>query len=224
MHIIADDRQRSLIAHGNRVDKQTQDVVDRIKEESAHAVYVDNELIDPTNDLKQLGQVLSSDMLEKRLRTVLPLSIAFIDNPFMKDKKAIVRVLNKTDLNFGNYETLCAYERGIMPEHSILQRIEEEVPDIDVISRRKSISGRDLPKYEYVRGEGYRFEEGAVRPGFKKIKKIGRELKRGWRTVIIKLLIAKVLTVPDAERLFGSDTTTSWAYHTGRKNYIDVPW
>lgn len=208
---------------GSHVEKQQQEILDYIAQERSHLVYIDNDLVNPTNSVKQLGRTMSSTELENRLRTILPSSVTFIDNPYLQDKKAVVRILNRYDINFGTYETICPYERGIMPEHSVLQLNEVEVPDAQIIARKKMLDRKDLGKYEYVSGEGFRFNN-PVTPGFVKTKQLGREIKRGWRTVLIKLIMAKIITVDEAERLFGQDATTSWAYHTGRKNSIDVPW
>jgi hypothetical protein len=121
-------------------------------------------------------------------------------------------------------ETLVPYERGWTPEHSIMMLVEKEIADVDVLSRRKSISRADLPKSEYIRGEGFVFDPTVTRPGFRKIKQVGREVTRGWRTVLIRLLVQGVITLTDVERVFGSDNTPNWAMHTGKHNHNYLPW
>lgn len=222
-HLVTNNLQRARILAGDHVEKQKQDILDYIEQEKSHVIYIEDKLVNPTDSTKQLGHILLSSIFEKKLATVLPSSITFIENPYRPGFSAVVRICPKYDTNFGQYETLSPYERGVMPEHSILQLVEEEIPDPQIVARRKSLERKDIPKHEYVPGEGFKFE-GDVRPGFIKVKKLGHEIKRGWRTVLIKLILAKVLSVYDAERLFGQDTTTNWAYHTGRKAHIDVPW
>lgn len=220
-HLITNDIQKAKIAHGNRVEKQKQDLLRYIEDEKAHLVYIDDNLFDPTVSEKQLGRYYNSADFERRLKTILPSNCFIISNPYRPGFRAIVRYSN---LNSGKYETICPYESGIIPEHSVMQRKEVEIPDPDYISRKRTMERRDLPKHEWVPGQGFVFDDTTVRPGFIKVKQIGREIKRGWRTILIKLLTQKLVTVPDVERIFSADNTPNWARWTGRHTDTLLPW
>jgi hypothetical protein len=211
MHLRTTDKQFAVLAHGDRVEKQKQDLLKYIAEEESHLIYVEDRLIDPTDNMKQMGHSMTSWELEQRLAKILPSNCFFKDNPFNITKKAIMRVKSLTEL-----ETIVPYERGIMPEHSVMQLVERELPDRDVINRTKSITRKDLGKYEFVPGVGFVFDDTTVRPGFKRVKQIGREIKRGWRTVLLKLLGERLITISDIERYFSHGTTAEWAKFTGR--------
>src|SRR5580704_12771335 len=185
-HLITNDFQKAKLARGLAIEKQTQTVLDHIKQEQSHIVYLE-EGIDPTDSIKQLGKPLTNVEFETRLLPLLPSSFVCIDNPFVLDKRAIVRLRNRNEINTGAYETICPYEKGILPEHSVMMLVTKEVPNPDIMSRKAKLSGRDLPKYEYKPGEGFVWDDTVVRPGYIRVKQVGRELKRGWRTVLLKL-------------------------------------
>lgn len=221
-HIVSTDKQFQVIKQGNSVEAQKQKLLDYIAQEQSHVVLLDDKLIDPTNSTKQLGNYMESSLFEKKLITILPPSCFFIDNAWKPGFRAVVRRAPIATF-YVDYETLCPYERGILPEHSVMQLVEKEIPDPDVISRRKSISRKDLGKFEFKKGEGYIFDDTTVKPGYKRIKQLGREVKRGWRTICIKLIMAGVLTLDDVERVFGSKDDARWAAQTGKQTLI-LPW
>lgn len=223
MHLITNDAQKAKIAAGLRAEMERQRVLDYIKEEQSHVVFIEDTLLNPTDEKKQMGRAMSSDQFERMLATVLPSQLTFIDNSWRPGFRAIVRILRRGDMNHGAFETVVPYEKGIMPEHSALQLVEDELPDPDVIQRKKSLNRKDLGKYEYKPGEGYVFEDGA-RTGYVKNKKLGHEVKRGWRTVLVRLVQAGYLSVSEAERLFGRDNSPSWQQHMGKTSQNLLPW
>ena len=222
MHLKTSEKQFQVVEQGDRVEAQKQKLLDYIAQEQSHVVLIDDKLVDPTNSTKQLGNYMESSLFEKKLVTILPPSCFFLDNPWKSGFRAVVRRASISTW-YVDYETLCPYERGILPEHSIMQLVEKEIPDPDVISRRKSISRKDLGRFEFKKGEGYVFDERDVRPGYKKIKQLGREVKRGWRTILLKLVIANVITLTDAERVFGAPDDMRWAAQVGKQKLL-LPW
>lgn len=217
-HLVTTDKQKVTISRGNQVEKQKNDVLKYISNEMSHVVYLDDAKLNPTIEDKQLGHVLSSTEMEARLRKILPSSCVFIDNPWRFGFRAVVRLTRE------GQETLVPYEKGPMPEHSVMSCNWKEVPDPDYISRKRALGRDSLTKHEWVPGEGFVFDENEPRPGFLKVRQIGRELKRGWRTVLIKLIQSNVLTLGDAERYFGSDDFPTWQYHTGKTAEQTVIW
>jgi hypothetical protein len=222
MHLKTSEKQFQVVEQGDRVEAQKQKLLDYIAQEQSHVVLIDNKLVDPTNSTKQLGNYMESSLFEKKLVTILPPSCFFLDNPWKAGFRAVVRRASISTW-YVDYETLCPYERGILPEHSVMQLVEKEIPDPDVISRRKSISRKDLGRFEFKKGEGYIFDERDVKPGYKRIKQLGREVKRGWRTILLKLVIANVITLTDAERVFGAPDDIRWAAQAGKQKLL-LPW
>lgn len=222
-HIIASDKQRGLINSGNKLDKHTQDIVAYAKNEMAHAVYVDDKQIDPTDSLKQLGRYYVSSDFERRLASLLPSNCAFIDNPYRAGFRALIRLHPISPVFPSGYETISAFERGIIPEHSVLQLKNVDVPDPDVLARRVTVRRADLPKHKYKPGEGFIFDDTVVRPGFKRTKQLGHEIKRGWRTVLLYGLKAGLFNLTEIERVFGSKDHPSWSQHTGKREML-LPW
>src|SRR5690348_7543651 len=217
-HLVTNDEQIARILRGDAIERHKQQLIDYIQREMEHVVFTENDAIDPSNAERQMGRPLTSQEMERRLRPVLPSNIAFIDHPYNPDIRAVVR-----SKNINEYETICPYHRGVQPEHSIMQVKEIEIPDVDVLARRKSISGRDMPKSEYVPGVGFVFDPTVTRPGYVRVKQLGHEVRRGWRSVLIKLIMQGLLTITDAERLFGTDNNAAWQQHVKGVNN-DIPW
>lgn len=90
------------------------------------------------------------------------------------------------------------FTERVMPEFSIMDTIEEEVPILE-----NRIMSLDDPSTEIV-------------------KIPGRELFRGWRTVLIMLMYFGILTRTEVEKNFGSCDRPSWAHHTGKQKIQGV--
>jgi len=58
---------------------------------------------------------------------------------------------------------------------------------------------------------------GRVESFWREQKIPGRELKRGWRTVLLRLLHMKLVTITDVEREFGLSTRESWNVLAGKR-------
>ena len=98
-----------------------------------------------------------------------------------------------------------------------------EVPDADVLSRKRTLKRGDLTKHEYIKGQGFVFDDTQARAGFHYEKQIGHEIKRGWRTILIRCLKEGIITLTEAEKVFGSKDHLSWAQHTGQREIV-LPW
>lgn len=217
MHLITNEAQVARIKKGNAADQERDRLLKYIQEEQAHVHLIDDDLINPSDSLKQLGHYYFSSDFERRLLSLLPSNCAIIDNPYRSGFRAIIRPTST------GFETLCPFESGVIPEHSILQCKEIEIPDPDYIANRRSLQRADLPKYEWKEGEGFIFDDTVVRPGFKRVKQLGREIKRGWRTIIVRLLKAGLLTIDEAERTFGASNTATWSQNA-KGNFEGLPY
>lgn len=210
-HLITNDIQIAKIKKGNAAEQERQKLLDYIQSEMAHVTLIEDDILNPTDSLKQLGRYYTSADFEKRILSLLPSNCAVIDNPYRPGFRAIIRPTHD------GFETLCPYEGGILPEHSVMQCKTVEVPDPDFISRKKTLDRKDLPKYEWSNEHGFIFDDTVCRPGFKREKQLGRELQRGWRTVLIRLIKKGLLTVDQAERTFGTSNTATWSQNARGK-------
>lgn len=193
-------------------EKHRAELMGWLEEEAKRFVVVeDSDTVNPTNLGQQLGRPMTSAELELRLGKLLPPSIRFVHNPWIHDKRAVVRVKPE-----GGFDTICPYESGFMPEHEVLKANVEWVRD----RHQTHLDRKDLPKYEIVPGAGVVWDSGAVRPGWKKVVRLGHTLKRGWRTVLIRLVQAGLLTPTQVEREFGVDDRVQWANAMGKRSII----
>lgn len=213
MHAVFDSQTLATHKKKTAVEKHREDVKQWVMQQVAHAVYLEDTDLSPANSDRQLGRPMFANELEVRLKK---LSSNFLaeTNPFNASKKALYYAYPGKGKVF-----VCAYENGVMPEHSIMKVKEEEVWDVE----QTHIDRKDLPKHEYQRGVGFRFDPTAPRPGFKKVKLPWGEQKRGWRTVLLKIVIGGLATITDVERIFGTDDRAEWAGHTGKKP-VTTPW
>lgn len=192
-------------------EKHEQELSDWIDHQSRHSYIVEHEHTNPGNVDRQIGQPLTHTAFELRLGKILPPNVAIIENPHRKGFRAVVKILPD-----GTRETICPYKGGLIPEHSVLRVREEMVRDMS----QKTIERKDLPKHEVIPGMGVVFDPGAPRPGWKKIYHLLGEDPdghRGWRTILIRLVQAGILTPGQIESVFGSDNRQTWAVGMGKR-------
>lgn len=103
--------------------------------------------------------------------------------------------------------SICVYENSLMPERSVAKVRVLEVPD----PHFKVIDRKDMPDLTK--------DPKALRPGWRRIAVPWGEQTRGWRTVLVRLIQAGLITVAAAENEFGSDETPEWRQSTGKGEY-----
>lgn len=193
-------------------EKHAADVAAWIAEEEKRAVLVeDTMLINPASFDQQVGRPITSAELEMKLGKILPPNIIFISNPFVRDKRAAVRVLPN-----GARETIVPYEAGWMPEHSVFDVKVEWIRDKSITH----FTRKDMAKSSYEITPSGIMWTSDHRPGWKKVIKLWNEKKRGWRTVLIRLVQNNLMTPTQAERLFGSDDRVQWANAMGKRSVV----
>ena len=215
---VRDEQNLRRDAFIKRVEKQKAEKIAWAKEQEADCVYVENDYISPSNAEAQLGRVMNTLELESKLKLLNP-NLYFITNPHNPLMKGCyVQRNNKLDY-------ICAYHAGFMPEHSIVKTKTEMVWDYE--ATKKPLARADLPKHELT-PQGVKWDENAPRPGWKKIKKPAGELKRGWRTVLMKLVLEGLLTVNQVETTFGEPSSQfgkrAWAYRAKGRQEFAIPW
>lgn len=186
----------------------------------------------PENWERQAGRGLTSEEFEGKLRKLLPSLVFEVieGNPFQR--KRIILPIPGQEIHLGVMENRPAPAK--MPEFSVWDSIEEELPDPDYIGTGKTASRVDYtPEWtgelEFdeelgeTRGEAYRFKEGSARPGLLKIRRPYHEIIRGWRTVLARLVQEGVLTINQVEREFGGCDRATWAANAKRSLDMEVP-
>jgi len=197
------------------LDAYRETVANWAKLESANCQFMLDPKTDCTNIPSRLGSPMTSETLERRIKKLVP-RMQFLSGPLSDIKGTKKMVL--PDAN-GVEIWSCVYNTGLLPERSIRARVTKDVIDPDA----KSVRRADLPKYEFIPGEGYRWDETQPAPGFKRVELPSHEIRRGWRTVLLMMIVGGVASVDAVEREFYSDDTPSWQQHTGKKNH-GIPW
>ena len=95
-------------------------------------------------------------------------------------------------------EQVCPGEWPWMPEWSVLETVTQQLP---------------AHSPEFVRTkEGYKVE--IFRPGIPAMREVPvsfKEVERGWRTILMRLILNRQLTLDAAEREFGVGNRAAWA-------------
>lgn len=202
----------------NEFLKHQQQKLEWAKEQVQDSVYVENDLISPANEESQLGKVLNTLDFENKLKRLIP-NLYFETNKHNDKMKALYILKNNTK------EYLGAYHAGFMPEHSIVKVKEEMVWDPE--QTNKPLNRADLPKWNYTNGGRAIEFESAERPGWRKRKIPAGELKRGWRTILIKLVLKGLISPEKVEINFGEPSSywgkRAWGYYSGKQKGYTMP-
>lgn len=212
------DSARVAVHRANAArEREAQRLRDWVSQQYSYTLYLDNNDLSPANAERQMGRAMTSADLEVRLKKLVP-NLHFERNPANATKKAVYLIHPS-----GKKEFICAYENGFMPEHSVMRTKEEDLPDPSYPAPgiMHHVERKDLPRHEFVPGEGYKFD--GVQPGFKRLRMVWGEAKRGWRTVLIKLVLRGLTTPAAVEAIFGSDDRPEWAGHMGKRP-VTTPW
>lgn len=147
-----------------------------------------------TNVQERLGHAMFPAELERRLAKLNPnLAFEVIPHNVTHRRISIIDGRGKTPLT--------VFPNSLIPERSIMSYKEVEAPDPEITH----LDRKDMPRHE-----------GELRPGWRKVQIPWREMKRGWRTVLLRLMEEKVLTLTQVENEFGADQTPEWSQHTGK--------
>ena len=166
---------------------------------------------DPTFIPRRLGRTMTHEELERKIKKLVP-AMQFVSGPGTQILNTKKMILLGPD---GQERWSCIYNIGVIPERSICARMQKDVLDLSKVVYSRA----DLPKYEFVPGEGYVWDPTTPAMGFKRVDIPHREIKRGWRTILLRMIVEDVLPLAAIERVFGSDNTPNWQQHTGKKDW-----
>lgn len=146
----------------------------------------------PANILRQWGRPLHADMVETLMKKLAPNLVFIVPAPPRK------REMNLR-LPDGTLRFIALYENGWMPEYSIFNVKDEWVP---------------VPGVKHITRRDHELTDGHA--GMKKVTIPYNEAFRGWRTLFVKLVAAKLATPNQVERLVGTSDRPGWAFHMGK--------
>ena len=192
--IINDTERQSKVAVFSKYEKNQENFLQVSQHEVKDSIHVAR-----ISDPGRLGTPLWPKQFEDRL-TRLNANLVFevIDlNPTHK-RLSVVDQRGK--------HAVVVYENSLMPERSIPKLRELEVPD----------TGWDHSK---TKRTDFAKDTAALRPGWRKVTVPWGEAKRGWRTVLVRLIQAGLITTTQAETEFGSDETPEWRQYTGKGEF-----
>ncbi len=171
---------------------------------------------DSANAERMLGNSLTAEVFEAKLKKLCP-ALRFEFHEFNPNMKSVYHMRN------GEKHHICPYGAGLLPEHSVMRRAEEYVRDFSFgvpgLEGSRPIERADLPKHEFVPGQGFVFDKAKPQIGMKKIEIPYGEATRGWRTVLLRIVEKGVCTPDQVESVFGADNTAAWATHMGKQQH-----
>ncbi len=180
--------------------------------------------VDLTEKGQQVGKSLLHATFERKLKKLVP-ALIFKDSPNPKLRSVFIKYPG------GHLEYITCHPRGIIPEHSIMRKITKEVLDPAFVASKNKTIDRPSPE-DHVEVEdetspfGYRleFNPNMKRAGMKYVPQGFGELERGWRSVLLRLIVNQHTTVDAVERVFGSDHRAEWAYATKKRTDAQPTW
>lgn len=192
--------------------------------------------LDPTNPEKQQGRPMSSEQLIKLLRK-WNRALVIETHPTNYNQIVVYKILG------GEKRTAVTFAAGVLPEFSVMAKneelIEKELPTTS--EGEEILSIKKIPE-NVKRGMRAAIEEILNNPTtvydedsamallektladtsyeslvHTKLRQVGRELIRGWRTVLVRLVQQQLLNLDTVERLVHSTDRLSWAVKTGKR-------
>lgn len=217
--VTPDDEKIQLTVEQDRKLQQQERTRLWIEQQMRNCPVVSADGVSLKDPAQQMGRPLTPAQLEEKLRKIVA-GLVFVHHPHNKTKKALFLQAPE------GLEFICAYENDLMPEHSLMRTLVHEYPDPALFTGQRTIERNELPDYEKVEdkespvGYSYKFDPDAPRPGMVYVEKGFGEEKRGWRTVLLRLVQRGLLSVEAAEREFGADDRPEWAKNTGKQDAL----
>lgn len=192
--------------------------------------------LDPTDPARQTGRPMSSEQLTKLLRK-WNRSLIIETHPTNFQQIVVYKQY------LGQKLTATTFAAGALPEFSIMARnyeiVETELPMTpegdEILSIKRIPEGvkramraavdeiLNSPTNIYTEDSALALLERVLEESsyeslvHKKLKQVGRELVRGWRTVLVRLVQQGLLSPEPIERLVTGTDRLSWAVHVGRR-------
>jgi hypothetical protein len=195
-----------------------------VEQEKQCPVISRSDGVDLTERPQQLGRPLTHVAFERRLKKLVP-HLVFKDSP-----NPTLRSIFLLEPG-GHLEYVTCHPRGIIPEHSVMRKVIREVLDPEFMASSDREISRTSPEdtvtvedTESPFGFRYEFNPEMKRPGMKYVPQGHGEAERGWRTVLLRLIVAGHTTVDAVEREFGADNRAEWAHATKKRVDATPTW
>ena len=160
---------------------------------------------DTSSLLAQMGRPLTSQEVQRRLHLCNP-SLIFVRNPRYPELTAVyIERDERTQAGTGEKKRkhVCGMESGIMPECSVLHKTKIKVGNPDILGHGDKMIPREAMKWMEV--ETFYAET------------------RGWRTVLLRLMKADLITRWHVEQYFGwSPSLDSKKWHDQTEGVINA--
>lgn len=226
--LVKDEQTQVRHQHLTAQEAEADRILAKIKKLRETAALLENPDTDPTNPERQLGRSLPHTEIETRLTRLNP-NLVFTPHPKNPTKRLIYLKQPTGELSY-----LFVCEAGNVPENSIMTVRQHDELTTEALRPGWRVDKADIPKHETIPheitddGEVKRvgsvvFDRGALLPGRQRLESAHNELVRGYRTVLLRLILGGIITETGAEREFGSQDRSSWAAGLGRR-VKQTPW
>jgi hypothetical protein len=211
-HVVDSEKREQLI--GAEAGEKLTDKARKIQYDNVERIAEPlQDKLNITNAEYQLGRPLTTEQFEAKLLKVNP-NFRF----FTGRVNTTMRYIG-VEVSDGIEYATC-FQRGVLPEHSIMDTEEEEVRDFSIgnpsLAGSPAIQRSDVMlALEKAAKTGEEVDRTAGM-GWKKVKRLNTEVTRGWRTVLVQLLNQGWIRLADVEREFGNGDRQAWQEHTGK--------
>jgi hypothetical protein len=164
---------------------------------------------DPTDIYARMGKSLSALELKTKLEKLSPYIIVE-KHPW----KPEMWVVYSNTVEGKKY--VSAYEDGTVPERTLMDT--KTTLDVDPASLSPSWKPEKVAPELPNKNGIIEVDENAPRPGLRSYTNPWHIVKMGYRTILLRLVHAGVVSLARVELIFGNDNTPEWAAKTGKKD------
>ena len=153
--------------------------------ESNTISVANDDVYDVSNAISQMGRPMMAQEVQRKLK-LCNSRLHFIRSPQFPELTGVYLITDEveTDPKSKDFtkklKHICGMESGISPEFSVLHKAKKKVPNKELVGTKRPIDAVDWVEVDTFVGE-----------------------TRGWRTVLIRLLHAGLITRLDVETHFG---------------------
>lgn len=186
------------------------------EESVANSILVKDGDLNAGNAAYQMGKAYTNFEFEAKLQKLNP---NFRFNTFKNKEGQPARGIWL--LTPEGMKSIMGYGVGLIPENSIRRVYYKDIREKGV--KKIHIDRSEIKADWDNENKEFKFDTSKPMPGFRRVWLADRELVRGWRTVLLRLMQEGYLKLTDVEREFGISDRQTWAYGTGKAG-ADKPW
>lgn len=151
---------------------------------------------DVSNALAQMGKPMTAEEVQKRLLKCNP-RLHFIRSPQFPELTGVYLITDEWEVDSANngykkkMKHICGMESGVAPEFSVLHKTKVKKPNPELLGRKTADREVDWVEVDTFSGE-----------------------TRGWRTVLVRLLHAGLITKLQVEENFPPPSRESFKWYS----------